>query len=287
MNVLVLSKRSFLETHGGSRAPIHKLDAGSRRQLMTAHRENRTALIDLKNHLRNRRIKYDVIHAPQRPPQRRYDLVISLGGDGTFFAAARLAGNTPILGINSAPSNSLGIWTGADSRDFRDAVDGAVAGTLPERKIWRMALSVGSRTLPELAFNDVLFCHRNPAAMSRYRLGARSIREEQRGSGLWVCTAAGSTAGIRSAGGRRMAIGSKKLQFRARELYTWPVRRYRLSAGTADRVTVTALTPDMSMWIDGRGLQIHLHAGDRVQLRPAEPLRVLGYDDRRRRKLFP
>ena len=150
-----------------------------------------------------------------------------------------------------------------------------------------MSLSVGGRTIPERAFNVVLFCHRNPAAMSRYRLGARDIREEQRGSGLWVCTAAGSTAGIRSAGGRRMSIGSKRLQFRAREPYTWPVRRYRLAAGTADRVTVTALTAGMAMWIDGRGLQINLHPGDHVQLQPADPLHVLGYDDRRRRELFP
>ena len=84
-----------------------------------------------------------------------------------------------------------------------------------------------------------------------------------------------------------MPIGSKRLQFRAREPYTWPVRRYRLAAGTADRVTVTALTPDMAMWIDVRGLQVHLRPGDRVHLRPADPLRVLGYDDRRRRRLFP
>jgi hypothetical protein len=43
---------------------------------------------------------------------------------------------------------------------------------------------------------------------------------------------AGSTAGIASAGGRRMPLQSKRFQFRARELYRAPDRTYELASGS-------------------------------------------------------
>src|SRR5436305_1678553 len=61
--------------------------------------------------------------------------------------------------------------------------------------------------------------HEQPAATSRYRLHLGKLAEEHRSSGLWVATAAGSTAEIRSAGGQPMPLDARRLQFRARELY--------------------------------------------------------------------
>jgi len=287
MKILIVYKKSFLESHGGDAKGLAQLHAIDRDRLHKADQENRRALGDLTAHLARLGISSDAVSRGSLAAKRRYDLVISLGGDGTFFAAARYLKDTPILGINSDPANSLGLWTCADRTDFREPLERALAGKLRACLIHRLSVSVNGKPLREQAFNDVLIAHKNPAAMTRYRLTIGATTEQQRSSGLWISTAAGSTAGIRSAGGRRMPISSKRLQYLVREPYTWPQRRYRLLRGFVPELGLQTLTVGLGLWIDGSRIRYDLGLGDRVDLRSGPPLRVLGYDDSRRRKLFP
>jgi NAD+ kinase len=123
--------------------------------------------------------------------------------------------------------------------------------------------------------------------MTRYRLSVDGREEAQRSSGLWIATAAGSTAGIRSAGGRRMPLTSRRIQFLVREPYTWPARRYALPRGFGTRFRIVPLGADASLWIDGARLRKDLALGDRVKIQPGPPLTVLGIDPSRRDDLFP
>lgn len=287
MKILIVYKKSFLESHGGDRKGLAQLDAADRDRLLRADQENRRALGDLTADLARRGIAFDAVSRGSLAAKRRYDLVISLGGDGTFFAAARYIKDTPILGINSDPANSLGLWTCADRSTFREPLERALAGKLRACRIHRMSVSINGRPLREMAFNDVLIAHRNPAAMTRYRLTVGSAAEQQRSSGLWISTAAGSTAGIRSAGGRRMPISSKRLQYLVREPYTWPQRRYKLARGFLPELALQTLTVGVGLWIDGARIRYDLGLGDRVEVRTGPALSLLGYDDGRRRRLFP
>ena len=286
MKILIVYKKSFLESHGAEKG-LGQLDPADRERLIRADQENRRALGDLTAHLARRGIAADAVSRGSLAARRRYDLVISLGGDGTFFAAARSLKDIPILGINSDPGNSLGLWTCADRSTFREPLERALAGKLRACRIHRMCVVINGRPVRELAFNDVLIAHKNPAAMTRYRLSVGSSGEQQRSSGLWISTAAGSTAGIRSAGGRRMPIASKRLQYLVREPYTWPQRRYRLSRGFVPELGLQALTVGIGLWIDGSRVRYDLGLGDRVSLKSGPPLLVLGYDEARRRRLFP
>lgn len=286
MKILIVYKKSFLESHGAEKG-LDQLDAADRERLVRSDQENRRALGDLTAHLARRGIAPDAVSRGSIAARRRYDLVISLGGDGTFFAAARYLKDVPILGINSDPANSLGLWTCADRTTFREPLERALAGRLRACRIHRMSVLINGRPVREQAFNDVLIAHKNPAAMTRYRLWAGASFEQQRSSGVWVSTAAGSTAGIRSAGGRRMPIMSKRLQYLVREPYAWPQRRYRLSRGFVTELGLQSLTLGVGLWIDGSRVRYDLGLGDRVTLRGGPPLLVLGYDESRRRRLFP
>ena len=64
---------------------------------------------------------------------------------------------------------------------------------------------------------------------------------------------------------------------------------YRLLRGMAKRsLLLSSLMAEAAIWIDGSRLRYDLRLGDRVTVATgAEPLRVLGYDDARRRRLFP
>lgn len=287
MRVLIVYKRSFLEAHGSERRGIGRLGPARRALLRRADRENRRALDALVAHLEKLGVAYDAVCRGGVAARHRYSLVVALGGDGTLFAASHHAGPAPLLGINPDPANSLGLWTGADSRTFRGPLEQALQGRLPATLLHRLAVRVNGRLLSARVFNDVLFAHRNPAVMTRYRIETGPRREEQKSSGVWVATAAGSTAALRSAGGRRMAIGSRLLQYRVREPYTWPLRRYRLTGGTVRSLTITTFLVESSLWLDGTILRYDLSLGDRVEFGPGEPLRLLGYDESRRRRLFP
>lgn len=232
---------------------------------------------------------FDIIWRGNLARRYHYDLIVVVGGDGTFFAASHHVKDTPMLGINSDPNTSLALFSCCDRRNFREKIDQALEGTLPGTPLQRMEVSIDGKPLPTLAFNDILFAHRNPAAMSRYRIEVDGRAEMHRSSGLWVSTAAGSTAGIRAAGGRRMPILSKQLQYLVREPYTWPNPRYEFEKGFAKRrIDLAVLMTEAAVWIDGSRLRHDLLLGNRVSLAiAATPLTVLGYDDRRRRKLFP
>ena len=193
----------------------------------------------------------------------------------------------PILGINSDPAHSLGLWMGADRATFGPVLDHALEGRLKATSIRRMSIEINGHATRELAFNDALVAHKNPAAMTRYRLWTGTATEDHKSSGVWVSTAAGSTAAIRSAGGRRMPIESRRLQFLVREPYTWPVRRYAITSGFTPKLGLQTLTVDLGLWIDGSRVRYDLALGDRVELQSGPPLQVLGYDEARRRRLFP
>ena len=287
MRVLIVYKKSFLESHGGDRRVVAQLEPADRARLTRADIENRRALGDVTGHLARQGVPTDAVFRGSIAARRKYDLVISLGGDGTFFATARYLKDTPILGINSDPANSLGLWTCADRSDFREPLELALAGRLKPKRIHRMLVSINGKPTREQAFNDVLLAHRNPAAMTRYRLSVGAVTEDQKSSGIWISTAAGSTAGIRSAGGRRMPIESRNLQYLVREPYTWPLRKYQLARGLTGRLTFTTFMVDSAVWLDGSRVRYDLTLGDKVELQSGPPVHVLGYDDARRARLFP
>ena len=171
MRVLVVTKKSFIESHGAGKKTLGRLDPADRARIIRADHENRKALVEVTSHLRRRGVRFDAVHRGSVAERARYDLVVSLGGDGTFFAAARYLKDTPILGINSDPANSLGLWTCADRTNFRDPLERALARQVRPTRIFRMAIAINGKPVRESAFNDVLVAHRNPAAMTRYRLG--------------------------------------------------------------------------------------------------------------------
>ena len=127
--------------------------------------------------------------------------------------------------------------------------------------------------------NDILIGHRNPAAMSRYFLTLKNVREEQRNSGLWIATAAGSSGAIHSAGGQALAPESKKIQYMPRELYEGFNPHYRLRGGALELKTpmvVESLMPDGVVFVDGAHFKYPFVFGDKIMISNSpQPLKVV------------
>ncbi len=215
------------------------------------------------------------------------DLVVTVGGDGTLLAASHGIGpGVPLLGVNSAPTHSVGFFCAARKGGVRRALERALAGKLRRTVLTRMRVERNGERLHERVLNEALFCHQSPAATSRYILrlaqGARTlVHEEQKSSGIWVGPAAGSTAAQRSAGGRVLPLPSRKLQFVVREPYRVEGRKELTAAlGLIAEGQVLELKSKMRyarLFLDGDHIVHDVTIGDVVALRRSdEPLVVLG-----------
>ncbi|MBI4564939.1 MAG: NAD(+)/NADH kinase [Planctomycetes bacterium] len=290
MRVLVVYKPSFLEAARPGRTSLRRIPAAQRQRLRQADVENRRTIQEAERFLRRRGVDCDLVMRARLAASVRYDLIVTVGGDGTFFMAARYAGRTPLFGINSDPRHSLGLFTAADRRTFPARLDRALEGRMPAVLLHRLRLYLNGRALKERILNDALFAHRTPAHISHYEIRVDGRPgEKQRSSGVWISTAAGSTAGIRAAGGRKMPVDSDRMQFLVREPYAWPYGYPRRVRGEARRsIDLTVFMNEATLWMDGSRARRELRLGDHVRLETgAEPAVVLGFDRDRRDRLFP
>ncbi len=129
------------------------------------------------------------------------DLVVVLGGDGTFLAAVRHLGGreTPMLGVNLG---ALGFLTEVALEELEEALDAFRRGELKYERRLMLSCSVkpGGRTFTVL--NDVVV---NKGALARISelevwVNGRYLAN-YRADGLIIATPTGSTAYTLSAGG--------------------------------------------------------------------------------------
>ncbi len=217
-------------------------------------------------------VSVDALDAKARRALAGARLVISAGGDGTLLAASHWVTGGTLLGVNSAPRSSVGYMSIARRANLARVLARIVSGALQPQQVARIEVELEGELLPP-ALNDVLIAHEQPAATSRYRLHLGRRAEEHRSSGLWVATAVGSTAGIRSAGGQAMALGDRRLQFRARELYRAHGRGAILESGFVEpdqKLVVESAMEAGWLFIDGARMAIRFPFGARATFRVAE-----------------
>jgi NAD+ kinase len=214
-----------------------------------------------------------------------FDLVVTVGGDGTLLWAARwLSEATPVVAINSAPSDSVGHFCAGKKGAVRPLLEAALAGRLPASHLARAAVELDGEVLSRRVLNDVLFAHASPAATTRFLLsveGKKARQLEIKSSGIWAGCTAGSTAAQRSAGGEVLPVKSKKLQWVVREPYfsdgtTRPELRGLIGPG--QRLRLVSKVRDGRVWVDGPHHVREVRMGSELVLTPTgEPLTILGF----------
>ncbi len=128
-----------------------------------------------------------------------YDLVIAFGGDNSFQYVSHYVGETPIMGINSDPSRSVGAlcaWSVSNLADAINAINSAKYAI--ENWITLQAEIDGVPLMP--ATSEYFFGEDRRKDMSRHVMIYRGKRFEQKNSGIVIATGAGSTGWYDSAG---------------------------------------------------------------------------------------
>jgi len=284
--VLVVYKKSTYQRYvGRAQARLQELIEHSDVSvdgLLHEHEVHQASLHRAKKALRDLGARAVLRYRPEPMPEEgAWDMIVTLGGDGTLLWASHLAdSSTPMLAINSAPDTSVGYFCAGNGHNVAEVLAAALDGTLKSTRLSRMRVDVEDKLISTRVLNDLLYCHESPAATSRYILSFGGDQERQMSSGVWVGPAAGSTAAIRSAGGKVLPIGSQKIQFVVREPYRGVDHKYRLTKGMFARGDALEISSRMTMgriFLDGTQKVYPVGIGDRIRMTLSEePLTLLG-----------
>jgi NAD+ kinase len=290
--VVVVRKSTAIERHAARR------DAGLARvladggetadRLLQAHEHHRNSCATVVNALRDYGFAVRVVAGLRRRDAREADLIVTIGGDGTFLRASHCVESplasteaeasasvglaapdhgTPMLGVNSSPATSIGFFCAATADTIEGWLERLRAQQVRTTPLWRMAVSIDGERVDDLALNDVLVAHRVPAETTRYTLNVDGRSQRQKSSGVWISTAAGSTGAIRSAGGQIQDLQDRRVQFRVRELFPMaladpvPV----LGGCTAGAVELVSHTPYGVLYLDGAHRKIRFGMGETLR----------------------
>ena len=197
------------------------------------------------------------------------DLVMSIGGDGTFLRAARWVGRLeiPVVGVNTG---HLGFLAGCSMEDVEDMIEAICRGDVVIER--RMLLEVESRDLPDkvwpYALNDVSLLKEECASMISVQACVNGhFLADYRADGLVVSTPTGSTAYNLSAGGPILEPTIDCMALVAVAPHTLTVRPLVVGGASELELTVESRTDEFRLSLDGESYP--LPAGEKVWIRRA------------------
>jgi NAD+ kinase len=284
-NVLIVYKESTYSRMGTSDNIVRGFKKNKYwKVLKGSHERHLQALQIVERELRKRKFNVTLRHRSQvcqlKNIDRKFKLVVSVGGDGTFLDSSHYIWKTPILGVNSDPLLSVARLCGGNSATFPHVLDEYLTGRLKPSLVWRLNFFINGKKSSLPVFNDLLISSVSPAGTSRYVLKSGNRMEEQMSSGVWVSSAAGSTAAVLSAGGKPFLATAKRFQFVAREVYhrKFGPRLFLSKVFEAgQKLEVVSYMREGRIFIDGPNLTLPFNMGDRLKVQlSSQPLKVIG-----------
>ncbi len=270
-------------------------DDVSVRPMRRAHEAHEAALADVVKALKAARCRVKCIYRARLKPEHCHGkLLVTVGGDGTLLDASHKvapaltgdddAGGTAV-GVNSDTARSTGFLCAANAQTFPALLDEILGKRLLPTAVRRLHGAIDGKPLPFPVLNDLLIAHKNPAQTSKYLVDHRGILEDQKSSGVWVATAAGSTAAMASTGGHIQDLSDQRLQWRVRELFREPPEDKAGQLATwhhdafffdgDDDVVLTSKMREGRVYLDGPHCCVDLPMGARLTMHGrCPPLRL-------------
>lgn len=207
------------------------------------------------------------------------DLVLTLGGDGTFLAGARLAApkGIPVLGVNLG---RLGFLTELEHDQLEHGIERYLAGDfrIEERNMLQVTLTRDGRVMAKaIGLNEVVVDHSGDARILRLEIDVGGQRVGViDADGAIVATASGSTA-------YALASGGPILEPTLRDLVLVPMSPFALTVrpivfAPGQDITLAVVRGPGEMRVDGGRRGRVVATGDQVRCGSHKrPLKVVRF----------
>ncbi|HEV2034012.1 MAG TPA: NAD(+)/NADH kinase [Candidatus Dormibacteraeota bacterium] len=199
-------------------------------------------------------------------PLKETALVVTLGGDGTFLAGARLAAprGIPVLGVNLG---RLGFLTELESEQVEDGLTRFLEGAyrIEERTILQVTLRRAAKNVVgAIGLNEVVVQRAGEARMLRVEIdvGGQAVGVID-ADGIMVSTATGSTA-------YALASGGPILEPTLRDLVLVPMNPFALTVRPivfppGQDITLSVVRGPAEMRVDGARRAHAVETGDTLR----------------------
>ena len=194
------------------------------------------------------------------------DLLLTLGGDGTFLAGARLAAprDIPILGVNHG---HLGFLTEIEAHEMAAGLSRYLDGSfrIEERTMLEVTLvRKGGATVRDIGLNEVVVDHSGEARILRLEIDVGGQRVGLiDADGAIVATASGSTAYALASGGPILEPTLEDLVLVPMSPFALTVRPIVFAPG--QDISLSVVRGPAEMRVDGQGRAKEVGIGDVVR----------------------
>jgi len=194
------------------------------------------------------------------------DLLLTLGGDGTFLAGARLAAprDIPILGVNHG---HLGFLTEIEAHEMAAGLSRYLDGSyrIEERTMLEVTLvRKGGATVRDIGLNEVVVDHAGEARILRLEIDVGGQRVGViDADGAIVATASGSTAYALASGGPILEPTLEDLVLVPMSPFALTVRPIVFAPG--QDISLSVVRGPAEMRVDGQGRAKEVGIGDVVR----------------------
>ena len=205
------------------------------------------------------------------------DMIISVGGDGTLLRVSHYAKKTPIMAVNSLPEESEGVLTNYTTDTFSKGFKELIEGKARVIELTRLSVKIDDKK-PSYALNEVFVGNKKPYLTARYNIVFKNNKENQKSSGVIICTGAGSSAWYKSAGGKSFDKTAKKARFIVREPYYGRLTKPIITSGEIKKDEKLIINSEMfGGCVVMDSLEEHdLEPGSKVEIKVSNnPLKVI------------
>lgn len=203
-------------------------------------------------------------------PEKEYDLVISMGGDGTFLYSTALFAKSP-LPIFPINAGKLGFISEIDVKEWREGLDLCLDGVpfISERILLNVEITHKTgETSKYSGINEAVISSGGPAKLVRLSLRfAEADMGDLMGDGIIIATPTGSTGYSMAAGGPIVDPESEALIVTPISPFSLSHRPFVLSGKDVIEVEVQEdQRTKVNLTVDGQFFE-DLHPGDIVRIR--------------------
>lgn len=196
---------------------------------------------------------------------KNFNLIITVGGDGTFLRTSHhLYCSIPILAVNANPKRKEGFFTRANRNNFEKKFLKLLKGKAKLKHLPRLSAIINKKQIKDLAVNEIFIGHHKP-----YRVSSLTINNSfYKCSGLLASTGAGSNAWIHSAGGKKMPLNSKKIQYLIRDHYKGNIYKAKKRKGFVnDEIIIKTENNGIMLVVDSLSQEYHLKKGSIIKIK--------------------
>ncbi|MBS3133345.1 NAD(+)/NADH kinase [Candidatus Woesearchaeota archaeon] len=201
---------------------------------------------------------------------RNKDLIISVGGDGTFLRTAHLVDKTPVFVVSSDVNYNEAFYGRATIKDFERKIKLILNGKSKITKLPRLEARINKKKVPMLAVNEVFVGSRHPYHTSRYILKVKGKSELQKSSGVLVTTRTGSSGWAKSAAKKKLSIPKTGFGFVVREPYIGRLTKSKLLLGSLsakETLRITSLNHQGVVVVDSSEKEFGFVDGDKLEVK--------------------